>query len=61
MLHFYEIRKLDKNGEAHIVRKLTTEPKTAKQELKKYAEENPGLYSLYQIHQVATRFTIKEG
>lgn len=60
MLHFYEIRELDSNGRTHIVKQFTEEPKEAKQELKKYAKENPGIYSLYQIHRVAACITTKE-
>lgn len=60
MLHFYEIRELDSNGRTHIIKQFTEEPKSAKQKLKEYAEENPGIYSLYQIHRVASSFTVKE-
>lgn len=60
MLHFYEIRELDSNGRTHIIKQFTEEPKEAKKELKRYAEENPGIYSLYQIHHVAAYFTVKE-
>ena len=56
MLHLYEIRKLEKDGRTTIIRMLTKEPKDAKQEFKKYAEENPGIYSLYQVHRVAAYF-----
>lgn len=60
MLHLYEIQKLDSNGRTHIIKQFTEEPKNAKQKLKEYAEENPGIYSLYQIQRVASRFTVKE-
>lgn len=60
MLHFYEIRELDSNGQTHIIKQFTEEPKGAKRELKEYAKENPGIYSLYQIHRVAACFTVKE-
>lgn len=60
MLHFYEIRELNKDLETKIIRQFTADPKTAKQEFKKYTEENPGIYSLYQIHRVAAHFTVKE-
>lgn len=60
MLHAYEIRKLNNSGETHIVRWFTEEPKNAKKELKKFAKENPGIYSLYQVKQVTSCFTVKE-
>lgn len=60
MLHLYEIRKLDSNGRTHIIKQFTEEPKVAKQELKKYAKENPGFYSLYQVHRVTACITVKE-
>lgn len=60
MLHLYEIQELDSNGRTHIIKQFTEEPKNAKRKLKEYAEENPGIYSLYQIHRVASCFTVKE-
>lgn len=60
MMHMYEIRKLEKNGKVTIIRMLTAEPKSAKKTFKEYAEENPGIYSLYQVHKVGTCFTEKE-
>lgn len=60
MLHSYEIRRLERNGDITIIRQLTAEPSFAKKEFKRYAEENPGIYSLYQIHRVANYYTVKE-
>nr|DAH90682.1 MAG TPA: hypothetical protein [Microviridae sp.] len=60
MLHLYEIRELDSNGRTHIIKQFTEDPKGAKQKLKEYAEENPGMYSLYQIHRVTSCFNAKE-
>ena len=60
MMHLYEIRKLEKNGKVTIIRMLSAEPKSAKETFKEYAEENPGIYSLYQIHRVGVCFTEKE-
>lgn len=60
MKHMYEIRKLEKDGKITIIGQLTEEPKLAKRTFKKYAEENPGIYSLYQIHRVGACFTEKE-
>ena len=59
MMHIYEIRKLEKDGKVTTVRMVTAEPKTAKKTFKEYAEENPGIYSLYQIHRVEAYFTEK--
>ena len=59
MLHAYEIRRINNNGETHIISWFTAEPKIAKQNFKKFAEENPGAYSLYQVQRVASRFTVK--
>lgn len=58
-MHMYEIRKLEKNGNVTIVRQLTAEPKSAKKMFKEYAEEIPGIYSLYQVNRVGTCFTEK--
>lgn len=60
MMHLYEIRKLKKDGEVTIIRQMTAEPKLAKKTFKKYAEENPGIYSLYQVHRVGVYLTEKE-
>ena len=60
MLHMYEIRKLEKNEKVTIIRQFTAEPKSAKKAFKEYAEENPGIYSLYQVHRVGACFTEKE-
>jgi len=60
MIHMYEIRKLERSGKATIIQQLTAEPKSAKQTFKKYAEENPGIYSLYQVHRVRVCFTEEE-
>jgi hypothetical protein len=60
MLHMYEIRKLEENGKVTIIRQLTAEPKLAKKTFREYAEENPGIYSLYQVHRVGVYFTEKE-
>lgn len=61
MLHMYEIRKLEKDGKTTIIRQLTAEPKSAKKTFREYAEENPGTYSLYQVHRIGAYFTEKEG
>ena len=60
MMHMYEIRKLEKDGKTTTIRMLTTEPKLAKETFKEYAEENPGFYSLYQVHRVEAYFTERE-
>ena len=60
MIHMYEIRKLEKDGKITTDRTLTAEPKPAKKMFKEYAEENPGIYSLYQVNRVETYFTEKE-
>ena len=60
MLHSYEIRRLERNGDVTIIRQLTAEPSFVKKEFKRYAKENPGIYSLYQIRRVANYFTVKE-
>ena len=60
MLHSYEIRRFDNNGDTHIVDWFKEEPKVAKQKLKKYAKKNPGIYSLYQVQHVTSCFTVKE-
>lgn len=59
-MHMYEIRKLEKNGKVTTIRMLTAEPKSAKKTFKEYAEENPGIYSLYQVRKVGACFTEKE-
>lgn len=59
MMHMYEIRKLERDGKITIIRQLTAEPKSAKQTFRKYVEENPGIYSLYQVHRVGVCFTEK--
>lgn len=61
MMHMYEIRKLEKDGNVTIVRQLTAEPKLAKELFKEYAEEIPGIYFLYQVRRVGTCYTKKEG
>lgn len=60
MTHVYEIRKLEKDGKITTIRVLTAEPKSAKKAFKEYAEKNPGIYSLYQVHKVGACFTEKE-
>ena len=60
MMHMYEIRKLEKDGKVTIIRQLTAEPKQAKKTFKEYAEENQGIYSLYQVHRIGVCFTEKE-
>ena len=60
MMHMYEIRKLEKNGKVTTIRMLTAEPKSAKKAFKEYAEEIPGIYSLYQVRKVGACFTEKE-
>ena len=59
MKHYYELRRLEEDGTITIVKKLSAEPKFAKQEAKEYAKRNPGLYSLYKIETVASYFTEK--
>ena len=58
-MHMYEIRKLEESGKVTIVRMLTMDPKSAKKAFKEYAEENPGIYSLYQVRKVGACFTEK--
>ena len=60
MMHMYEIRKLEKDGKITTVQTLTAEPKLAKKTFREYAEENPGIYSIYQVRRVETYFTEKE-
>ena len=60
MMHVYEIRKLEKDGKITTIRMITAEPKSAKKTFKEYAEANPGIYTLYQIHKVGACFTEKE-
>lgn len=60
MSHSYEIRRFDNNGDTYIVDWFKEKPKVAKKKLKRYAKENPGIYSLYQVQRVASCFTIKE-
>lgn len=59
MMHTYEIRKLEKNGKVTTIRMVAAEPKTAKKTFKEYAEENPGIYTLYQIRKVEECITEK--
>ena len=51
---------VEKVGKINTVRTLTAEPRLAKKTFKEYAEENPGIYSLYQVHRVETYFTERE-
>lgn len=60
MMHMYEIRKLEKDGKVTTIKMLSAEPKSAKKAFKEYAEENPGIYSLYQVQKVDACFTEKE-
>lgn len=60
MTHYYEIRKFEDDGKITIVKKLSAEPKFAKQTAKEYAEKNPGIYRLCKIENVADYFTEKE-
>lgn len=60
MMHMYEIRKLEEDGKVTIIRQLTAEPKSAKKTFEEYTKENPGIYSLYQVHRVGVHFTEKE-
>lgn len=57
MLHCYEVRKLENNGKTTIIEKFVAEPKEAKAKTKKYAEEHPGLYTLYKAEPVENYFT----
>lgn len=60
MTHYYEIRKFKDDGKVTIVKKISAEPKFAKQAAKEYAERNPGIYRLCKIESVAYYFTEKE-
>lgn len=60
MTHYYEIRKLEDDGKITTVRKMSAEPKVAKQTAKNYAKRNPGVYCLYKVEPVAYYFTAKE-
>ena len=51
---------LEKNEKITTVRMIKAEPKVAKKTFKEYAEENPGIYSLYQVYRVEAYFTEKE-
>lgn len=56
----YEIRKLEKDGKETTIEKFTAEPEEAKREVKTYAGEHPGLYTLYKIETIEICFTEKE-
>lgn len=60
MTHTYELKRLENDGSITTVKKMVAEPKYAKQAAKAYAEQNPGLYSLYKIETVASFFTEKD-
>lgn len=60
MTHIYELRKFEEDGSIKTVLKISAEPKDAKREAKSYAEQIPGLYSLYEIEKKAMFFTEKE-
>lgn len=60
MTHYYEIRKLEDDGKITTVKKMSAEPKVAKQTAKNYAKRNPGIYSLYKIETIAHYFTEEE-
>lgn len=60
MTHIYELRKFEDDGSINTVLKISGEPKDAKREAKSYAEQIPGLYSLYKVEKVALFFTEKE-
>lgn len=60
MTHHYEIRKLEDDGKITTVRKISAEPKVAKQTAKNYAKRNPGVYCLYKIETVTYYFTKEE-
>lgn len=60
MTHHYELVKFNDDESTTCVKKITAEPKDAKQEAKKYAEENPGIYSLRKVETTAFYFTEKE-
>ena len=49
MTQIYELRKFEDDGSINTVLKISAEPKDAKREAKSYAEQIPGLYSLYKI------------
>lgn len=55
--HTYELRKFEDDGSINTVLKISAEPKDAKREAKSYAEQIPGLYSLYKIEKTAMFFT----
>ena len=57
MTHSYELRKFEDDGSINTVLKMSAEPKDAKREAKSYAEQIPGLYSLYKIEKTAMFFT----
>ena len=59
MTHTYELRKFEDDGSMTTVKKIAAEPKYAKQMAKKYAQQVPGIYSLYRIETVANFFTEK--
>lgn len=60
MTQIYELRKFEDNGSINTVLKISAEPKDAKREAKSYAEQIPGLYSLYKIEKKAMFFTETE-
>lgn len=60
MKQIYELRKFEDDGSINTVLKISAEPKDAKREAKSYAEQIPGLYSLYKIEKKAMYFTEKE-
>lgn len=60
MLHRYEMRKFEDDGKVTVVKKISAEPKVAKQVAKNYAKRNPGIYRLCKIEDVEYYFTEKE-
>lgn len=60
MTHTYELRKFNEDGSTTTVKRITAEPKYAKQMAKEYAEQNRGIYSLNRIETVANFFTERD-
>lgn len=60
MTHCYELRTFENDETTKTVLRISAEPKYAKQRAKEYAKENPGLYKLVKVEEVAMYFTEKE-
>lgn len=59
MTHHYELKSFNDDGSMTTVLKIEAEPKNAKAEAKAYADQHPGLYTLYKIEKVKLYFTDK--